>query len=219
MHTYKVLLAFCALAIVMLVGCKQPVGLPNYDVRAATIRTTYCYVAGDTAMCGHVDWYQTYNMGQYYVRTVPLIKRGYTDSAGLQHPRMNGFCTFAVPYFDSHGEIPQCTLFYYQSAHNGSADLRVNWLSSITTWPVSDGSLFWAAWDDEPIMATDVAQGTDGWHSVPLTSEGSGKVLDKAGQILRTGWTYRGSVSGTYANVTGSGANAPYIKVVYDDGQ
>ena len=203
----------------MLVGCKEPVGLPNNGVRAAMVRTTYCYVNTDTSKTGHVDWYQTGLMSEYYVRTIPLIKRGYTDSAGLQHPRMNGFCTFDVPEFESPSMAPVCTLFYYQSAHNGSADLRVNYLYDIPRWNPTDGALFWAAWDDTLIVATDVAQGTDGWHKVALTGAGCGKVLERGGLTMLTGWTYRGSTSGTYADATGSGDNAPYIKVVYDDGQ
>jgi hypothetical protein len=129
---------------------------------------------------------------------------------------VNGFCTFVVPDFENFGGTPVCSLFYYQSAHNGSADLRVNWLYDIATWDPGDEDLFWAAWDDTLIVATDVAQGTNGWHVVALTPAGCAQVLASVGENLITGWTYRSMVSGTYADVTGSGANAPYIKVVYD---
>ncbi len=211
------LLALAMLAAIMLVGCQEPVGMPNRNMHAASTVVDTCFVAADTSLSGHVDWYQTGLMSEYYTRSIPLIKRGYVDSAGLQHPRINGFCTFEVPYFDPGGNIPECTLYYYQSAHNGSADLRVNYASSIDDWGgTSDGTLFWATWNDEPIVATDAAQSSDGWHAVPLTSEGCGAVLEKAGGELLTGWTYRGNVSGTYADVTGAGANAPFIVFVYD---
>ncbi len=213
----RTLLALGMVAAVVLVGCKQPVGMPNRNTHAASTVVDTCFVATDTALSGHVDWYQTGLMSEYYTRSIPLIKRGYVDSAGLQHPRMNGFCTFEVPYFDPGGNIPECTLHYYQSAHNGSADLRVNHASSIEYWPgVTDGTLFWATWNDEPIIATDAAQSRDGWHTVLLTEEGCGAVLERAGSFLLTGWTYRGNVSGTYADVIGTGANAPFIVFVYD---
>jgi len=208
-----------ALIITISVGCREPVGLPGNRVHAASTVVETCYVASDTALAGHVNWYQTSRTISYYTRSNPLIRRAFTDSAGLAHPLTNGFCAFEVPDFDSHGNIPSCTLHYYQSSHSGSADLRINHLSSITSWNPSDEDLFWAAWDDEPIMATDVAQGTDGWHTVPLTAEGCGVVFACAGEKLYAGWTYRGGVSGTYANVTGSGANAPFIIIVYDDNE
>ena len=111
--------------------------MPNRNMHAASTVVDTCFVAPDTSLSGHVDWYQTGLMSEYYTRSIPLIKRGYTDSAGLQHPRMNGFCTFEVPYFDPGGSIPECTLHYYQSAHNGSADLRVNHRPQSSTGPAS----------------------------------------------------------------------------------
>ena len=222
MSVNRTLVALGVLAAIMLVSCDQSIGSSNSDVRVATTQTTYCYVHENQSLTGHIDWFQTNQMSSYYVRSTPLITRGYTDSAGLAHPLTNGFCTFVVPYFESSGGAPVCSLFYYQSSYSGSADLRVNWLYSITLWDPGDEALFWAAWDDTLIVATDVAQSTNGWHAVPLTAAGCAVVEELAAdgpKNMIAGWTYRGFVSGTHADVTGSGANAPYIKVVYDDGQ
>lgn len=45
MHRHTFALALVALAIIMLAGCKQPIGLPINDVQAAAWQTFYCYPA------------------------------------------------------------------------------------------------------------------------------------------------------------------------------
>lgn len=199
----KTALALIALATVILVGCKQPIGLSNNDVHVATTQTTYCTVAADTLLTGHVDWYQTGDINSYYVTSFDLIRRGYTDSADLAWPRMNGFCTFEVPHFVSDSEeTPVCTLFYYQSAHSGSADLRVSWLNQIGGAPYDYELVFWNAWNSIYEVTTDDAQ-SDGWHAVPLSSWACEKIDEAGGKpygdAFITGWTYPGSTDGTYA--------------------
>jgi hypothetical protein len=207
----------------MLVGCREPVGLPSNGSHIASVKTLNCDILDVDSTTGHVDWYQTGQINDYYLVYFDVIRRGYTDSAGLQHPRMNGFCTFEVPAFESPNMAPVCTLCYYQSAHNGSADLRVTWLDEIGAPPYDFVEVFWNAWGGTHIIGTDVAHGTDStWYKVALSSEANEAIAglgSQGGGIYITGWTYRGSVSGTYADVTASGANAPYIKVVYDDGE
>jgi len=206
----KFALALIALAVII------PLGLPNGRVYAVHVDTIG---VGGSTLNGHVDWYQgQYAIYDFYVRTTPLIERGYTEIQDRARPRMNGFSTFEVPYHSDAGGIPSCTLHYYQAAHSGSADLRVNYLYDITYWSPSDNDLFWAAWNDTITIATDDAQSTDGWHTVALTLAGNtqvGTMAASGGGNLITGWTYRDSVSGTYADVTGSGQNAPFIVAVY----
>jgi hypothetical protein len=219
MSVKRTLLAFGALAASMLVSCNRPIGLSGRDVNTAATQTTYCDVAEDTVLSGHVDWFQTGQINSYYVTSFDVIRRGYADSAGLAHPRMNGFCTFEVPHFESDG-TPACTLFYYQSAHNGSADLCVSWLNEIGVAPYDYAEVFWNAWNSTYEVTSDDAQ-SDGWHAVPLSEWACGKIAEAGakpyGDPLIMGWKYSGSTNGTYADVVFRGANATYIKVVYDE--
>jgi len=180
MSVKRTLLAVGVLAASMLVSCNRPIGLPGSEVHTASTQTTYCYVADDTVLSGHVDWFQTGQINSYYDTSYDLIRRGYTDSAGLAHPRMNGFCTFEVPHFESEG-TPECTLFYYQSAHSGSASLRVSWLNQIGGAPYDYVLVFWNAWNSTYEVTTDAAQ-SDGWHAVPLTSWACGKIAQAGGK-------------------------------------
>ncbi|MBM3332455.1 hypothetical protein FJY68_11520 [candidate division WOR-3 bacterium] len=56
--SHKSALALFALAVIMLVGCKQPVGLPNNDVHAATTHTVYATTNALINPTGHIDLYQ-----------------------------------------------------------------------------------------------------------------------------------------------------------------
>ena len=51
----KLALALIALATIVLVGCKQPAGLPDNVVHAATTQTVYCYVEGTESHSGYVS--------------------------------------------------------------------------------------------------------------------------------------------------------------------
>jgi hypothetical protein len=210
--SYRLLPVLLALATIMLVGVPGQACAGTFD----------CTVANLTGPTGHIDmWSGVYTIDSAYHRYNPVITRGYYDKDGRCYPLQNGFGAFYVPHFDTTGNIPACTLYYYQSAHSGSADLRVNWAYEVSRWPTADDILFWAAWDDTPIIATDGTHTTDGaWYAVPLTSEGCGVIADlgsrpSSGEYLYTGWTYHGFVDGTYTDVAGAGNCAPYIHVVY----
>jgi len=144
----KTALALVALAIVMLVGCKQPIGVPG-DVHTATTQTLYITTAGLMLPCGHIDWYQgEMRIWDYYdyTYTDSTIRRAFnyyvlptqppTTDTSRAYPRTNGHCVFKIPGFLSMGGTPACTLFYYQTAHSGSADLVVTaWWDQYMGWP------------------------------------------------------------------------------------
>jgi len=223
--SYRLLPALVVLAIVTLSGCREPVGLPSTDVHAATVAVESCYVGSDTFLTGHVDWYQgELKIWDSYSLTCGTITRGYYYYSALQpnraYPRQNGFCHFYVPDFEpSAGMVLACTLYYYQSAHNGSANLVVKWLSAIEGWPLFDAeSLFCLISNSTDTIAVDTYHASDNtWYKVPLTPAGCMAVLACREGSLVTGWVYPGSANGTYADVSGYGANAPYIKVWYEE--
>jgi hypothetical protein len=221
--SHKLPLALIALAIIMLVGCKRPVGLPNSDVHTATIQTVYCTVGDAEILTGHVDHYMDGQTPEgWYSRANPIIRRGYTEVSGYPYPRQHGFCVFTVPEFDSPNEVPTCTLFYYQSAHNGSVNLVVN-EPPVVSWPGGDSTLFKAIENNYDTVATDDAHTSEGWYKVPVTTAASGVIGTigaNGGGSFTTGWRYPGTTSGIWAEVDGAtNDNPPYIKVVYDDGQ
>lgn len=216
----KLPLALCALAIIVLVGCKDPVGLPNGTVRAATAYTLYCTLSPDTLLSGYVSmWAGRMTPDSAYQVYFNKIRRGLDLMDGRWYPRTNGFGTFAVPHFaDGMTPTPACTLIYYQSAHSGSANLLVDWMYDIEDWAAIENydPVFWAAWDDQDsVIATDGAQSSDGWRRVPLTTWACNKIRDMGigpnGDVLITGWVYTGLAGGTYADVS----LADTIKVVY----
>jgi len=223
--SYRLLPVLLALAITMLAGCKEPIGLPSNDVHAATVAVESCYVASDdTSLTGHVDWYEgPSKIWDFYSRTYGTITRGYYQMSGRAYPRQNGFCHFYVPDFEpSTGMVLACTLYIYQSAHNGSADLIVKWLPDIRTWSggggLDDDSLYWLIWNGTDTVAVDTYHASDNtWYKVPLTPAGCMAVLACREGGLVTGWVYPGSTHGTYADVSGCGAYAPYIKVWYEE--
>ncbi|MBN2466301.1 hypothetical protein JXD38_11835 [candidate division WOR-3 bacterium] len=204
----------------MTVGCNQPIGLPNYDVHAAMVAMESCYVGIDENLTGHVDWYQgESSIWDYYSRTYGTITRGYFEYLSRAYPRKNGFCIFNVPSFTpSGGEVLACTLYYYQSSHSGSADLVVKWLPSAESWPMDDlDSLYWLIWNGADTVAVDTYHASDTWYKIPFTSAGRAAMFACIGGSFVTGWVYPGSSNGTYADVSGVGANAPYIKVWYEE--
>ncbi len=217
MHT-KMTLALMALATLLLVGCKNPVGLPNDTVRAATTYTLYCTLSPDTLLSGYVSmWAGQMIPDSAHQAYFDKIKRGLDLKDGRWYPRTNGFGTFMVPHFSA-TLTPVCTLIYYQSAHSGSANLLVDWMYDIEDWAAIENydPVFWAAWDDQDsVVATDGAQSSDGWRRVPLTYWACEKIRDMGaglnGDVLITGWVYTGLSGGTYADVS----LADTIKVVY----
>lgn len=219
MSIKRTLLALGVLAAIMLVGCKQPIGLPNNDVHAAST-TIYCTVEDVETYSGHVDWYKgVQSIWDFYERYNPMITRAYDCYPGDQnraYPRKNGFCIFSVPDFQTLG-TPTCTLYYYQNAHSGTPGLAVTHMYQITTWPWSDNNtLFWAAWNSDTTIATDSTHASNGWYKVPLTSDGCLAVKGRANGSLIAGWICRDSVDGTYTEVCGATSDyPPYIKVVY----
>jgi len=112
--SYKLPLALIALAIVMLVGCKQPVGLSRNDVHAATTQTTTCYITA-SIQTGHVDWYQ--GDGSPWVDydldfgTITRAYDCYDEDPDRAWPRKDGFCIFQVPHIDPvNGDPPHAQL-------------------------------------------------------------------------------------------------------------
>ena len=216
--SYKLPLALIALAVIMLVGCKQPVGLPNNDVHAAST-TVYCYLVDpdDAKWSGHLDLYAGYMTPDSAIDSVsPTIRRGYYEYQNRPYPRQIGFAVFEVPEFDASGGVPDCTLYYYQSAHSGYPDLEVRDMG-ITTAPSTAHDMFWGAWDSDVIIAEDSTHQASGWYKVALTSEGVDMIveLSSGGGTIWAGWVYDGTTNGIYTEVDGATSdNPPYIKVV-----
>jgi hypothetical protein len=212
MSVTRTLPALCVLALILLVG------VPG-QARASTVRCSL-ETAKLPSTC-HIDmWARIDRSESLHHFFDPTITRGYYDNAGRPYPLQNGVSLFRVPHFA--GVATSATLYYHQSAHQNSASLRVNYLydAGALSWPADSVAMFWAAWNDTIIIATDVAHTTDGWYSVSLTSQGL-QVIDNLGHdseggTLFTGWTYRGFDNGTYADVDGAGGNyEPYIDVEY----
>jgi hypothetical protein len=243
----KPLLAFLALATVMLVGCHEPAGVAN-DVHAATTVTLYVTTDNFMLPCGHIDWYQgelaiwdgySYNPYDSTIRRAfnyyPNPTNPPTYDTMRAYPRKNGHCVFRIPGFDANG-LPACTLFYYQSAHIGSADLVVKTFLPKDHWPplymIPDFQEdFWREWNSTDTVATDSTRTSDGyWYKVPLTDWACQAIADSGAEYygtenwanFYTGWIYPSynpshGASGSYTDVSGSSGYAPYIKVVYED--
>jgi hypothetical protein len=219
------LLPALVLAIVMLTGCKQPVGLPSSDVHSASIRTTNCYIDTFENRSGHVDWYQgelpIYDDDDIDFGTITRAYDCYPGDPDRAYPRKNGYCVFSVPDFESPGMVPVCTLVYYQTGHSGSADLLANWVTPEFGWPdpLNDiEDFYWAISSSTDTAGTDVTHANDNtWYKVPLTLAAGAAIHYAAGGFFIMGWVYPDSADGTYTDVAGVGAYAPYIKVVYDD--
>ncbi len=127
MSRQKSLLALTALVVITLVGCREPVGLTNDRVRAATVEMESCYVTGNT-YCGHVDWYQGFfgRLWDHYGFGFTLTRahNWYPISPPtIAWPHKEGFCIFTVPHFEASGGVVACTLYYYQTSHSGTASL------------------------------------------------------------------------------------------------
>jgi hypothetical protein len=226
----------------VLVGCKQPIGLPK-QVHTATTQTVYC-TTNINSPTGHIDWFQDKQAiwGWYEVHYATITRAFNYYQPPLDtnraYPRRNGFCVFTIPHFDCPSGTPACTLYYYQESHYGSADLVVNgwrlpeeemvWPPWPAQWYYDD--MFWAIWNSTDTLATDSTHTNDDcWYKVPLTAEACEAIADSGAiedhsVVLFTGWIHPSyaanhGVDGWFTDVSGSGANPPFIKVVYDDGQ
>jgi hypothetical protein len=231
--SYKLPLALIALAVIMLVGCKQPIGVPS-EVYAATTDTVYCTTDGINRPTGHFDLYQVGPLSNQVILTwdTTEITRSYYSGEYGAYPRELGACVFTIPAFDCSG-TPYCTLYYYQDAHSGNADLLVNawWIDPSFYWPpypsqASYYEMFMTIWNSTDTVATDVThEDDDCWYAVPLSDWACEAIAESAEAYLPngscsffTGWVYSGTSDGTYTDVSGTYAsNPPYIKVVYSD--
>ena len=227
-------LALIALAVIMLVGCRQPIGMPS-EVHAATTQTTYCYLASILEPTGRIEWYQQ-TLGlpdgayDWYDDTIRVAY--IEDITGRACPPSSGVCVFAIPPFDSPNSIPTCTLYYYQLSHTESGEdepLLVNsWRPA--RWPplfyVDRYNGFWAMWTSTDTVATDVIHEDDGWQKVPLSLAACEQLADSGATddttLFWTGWVYHGTVDSAETYIAGYENESnlqPYIKIVYDDGE
>jgi hypothetical protein len=219
MLNYNRFLPALLLAIIMLVGCREPVGLPNNTVHAASTTFYIELVDPDDAnWSGHLDLYAGYAALDSAIDSFsPIIRRGYVEYQNRPYPRQIGFAVFQVPEFDASGGAPDCTLYYYQSAHSGSPDLEVRDMGSFSTPTVSKETLYWRAWNSDVVMAYDQTHQANGWYKVVLTSDGVNAVVTAGidGGPIHTGWVYDGATSDIYTEVYGATSDyPPYIKVV-----
>ena len=207
-----------ALAVAMLVGCRQPVGLPNGKVHSASTITDTCRLVDTTVdqWSGHLDGYAGYMTIDSCVDSFsPTIKRGYYEYQRRPYPRYIGYAVFGVPEFDGSTGVVVCTLCYYQSAHSGSPNLSFRDIG-ITMAPASKHALYWGAWDSNVIMATDNTHAQNGWYKVAL-SAGVDSIIAlgaRGGGNLYTGWVYTGT-DNIWTEVYGANSgHSPFIKVV-----
>ncbi|GEM_PF-2470960 len=207
------LLALTALAIIMLAGCKEPVGVPSQNVHAAAWQTFYCEPTLLNAT-GHVDWYQSIygtTLGSCYWYS-GTIRVGYEeDQYGRAWPRCNGICQFRVPHLDplEGGFIPACycTLFFYQGSHTeqgeGESLLVNSWFLSVK-WPPNDDAqaVFWAIWGSTDTVAVDVIHEDDGWCKVPLTADACRAIADSAWTSEPNSWKVSSRAGSITARLT-----------------
>ena len=163
------------------------------------------------------------------------ITRAYDDGDYGPYPRKIGVSVFKIPPFDGSSGIPACTLYYYQDAHSGDADLLVNsWWFESMSWPPYPSqpyynAMFLAIWNSTDTVATDSTRtNDDDWYKVPLTTAACAAIADSATYYYEyhegdsctfyMGWVYGGTEDEYYTDVSGTYAsNPPYIKVVYED--
>jgi len=186
-------------------------------VHAASVDTIYCYLADttDDKWSGHLDLYAGFMTPDSSIESItPIIRRGYYTYEGRPYPRQIGYAVFYVPEFDHGGNVPDCTLYYYQSAHSGSPSLEVRDMGIEISNP-SRSEMYYGAWCSDVVMAEDDTH-QNGWHTVALTGEGAGVIVAfSANGYLYTGWVYPDDTSGIYTEVDGATCDSlPYIKVV-----
>jgi hypothetical protein len=214
----RTLLALGVLAAIMLVGCKQPVGLPG-KVHAAGV--ALCTVDNDESWSGYVSWWYR---GNYYQRQNPDIKWGFAGLLPSQpNPRDNGFCMFNVPYVDDDtATAPMaCTLYYRQMDRSGAGTSFVKLVvTRLHDSPLneSDEELFSDAWGGDSIAWDSSHANNDVWYSVPLTQSACqtiSAIAQSGGGYFYTGWITRSTTNGDFAKAYGAGDYSPYIKMTY----
>jgi hypothetical protein len=218
--SYKLPLALIALAIVMLVGCNRPIGLPNEARTASVYRAD---VPNEDSATGHIDYFEDPPFGVApYSRDVPGIKWGDAKNQDYEEdPRTNGFAVFNIPPIENaENEIWPCTLYYYLRAQSGDTNFRLV-VTELESDPrsISDELLFWYAWYADSI-AGDIHQGTNGWHAIPLSTEACAAITTIAdgeeGGDYYTGWITP-DIADTSTSIWGLAWGAtsyspPYIK-------
>ena len=232
-------LALSALATIVLVGLTA-------STARATTQTLYCYVSGTMqSPTGHIDGFYGGNLAwEHFGYYTPTITRAFyyynvldppAPDTNRIYPRKNGYCVFSIPGFNWTGDLPACTLCYYQSAHNGSPDLLVN-AAMPDNWPPGgylDPTYFMSIWNNTDTVAWDSTRTNDNcWYKVPLSYWATCAIADSgskyygiggASAIFYTGWIYPSYAlnhghDGWYTDVSGSGQYKQYIKVVYQQG-
>jgi hypothetical protein len=152
-------LALLALATAMLVGCKEPAGLPRGDVHAATIHTVYCpltdyYPAGHIDYyCGHLTIVDHYDWNSQDSRIMSGFAY-YKPPLDTQrpYPRINGFGVFEIPAF-TWTTMVACSLFYYQESHNGTPNLAVT--ASLTPKEAAEVVALYKLYSKKVLRVTD----------------------------------------------------------------
>jgi hypothetical protein len=225
----RTLLALAVLAAMMVVGCKEPVGLPNNRVRAATLDTLVINVVTTQYFTGDVHHKSTGNPidGWYEINYQDTIKWGYLSNIlPLLYDDWRGFATFSVPPFISDDEIPICTLHYYVAGcyEYQSDSILVNRFDP-AYWTWNAASVFKAIDTSTTTLAKDASPTSTGWHKVALTTEGCGIIATVGAEAeeqgfaenLFTGWKYLDSPSnGWHTEVVGpDNSVSPYIVVIY----
>jgi hypothetical protein len=217
MLNYNRFLPALLLAIVMLTGCKEPVGLPRNDVHAAATDTTYCWVDSlDPTATGRVE--MDVDGSIRYNISYGVIRRAYEETGGLPDPKTYGFCVFNVPDFESPNAVPVCTLYYYQTSRTGYLNLVFKWLPDVESWPPAAASVLYNAIDTSSYALAPTQDYQDnGWRKLALSNEGSAWLEGCAGASLVTGWKHTNAVDGWQTDVAGvdDPSHLPFIKVVY----
>jgi len=203
MSKLRPLLALCALAIIVLVGCKQPIGLPSdtaepsggSTARAAGGTVVAVYTARPEAedWTGQIAWYEPpcdsgstqwpYHRG---IGNVPTW--GYDVDEihfpSMARPRRNGYVMFKIPYIQQllqPNTFLQCSLHYRQKDHNGNLPYAVLNLTNAACDPRPgnpqyDRTVFWNICHGYPMAAPQPTGIKDTWYTIPLSIYGNGVV-------------------------------------------
>jgi hypothetical protein len=217
MSIKRTLLALGVPAAIMLVGCRQPVGLPCKVHTASVVHAT---VDNDESWSGVVDRYN--NQGSYsYDRKNPLIEWGFDSLLGNPGIQPNGFCIFRVPKVDDDTAVAPmaCTLYYCIESYGGThASLTVVRLHD-SPLNESDEELWWDVFQGTSIAYDDAHQNT-GWYKTPLSQPACqviSAIAQSGGGCLYTGWIWRGAdaLGEWLTTAYGAGDYSPYIVMAY----